>query len=188
MQECDCLWIRSVQMQCTTYSIENIHVGLSTVLLSKDANGPLQWQPANLAIVPSVSVLEGAVWANTDVAAITTTWPWGRSALSRDLVEDFRRYVRIHRHMATRRRRWATGRWFGWGRARFDTAYKGIVGREDLRAASRANVMSVSHPSVRTRSSRTFSSSRLGAVAVRMRTRMSFCPHVRLRVVFSSRL
>lgn len=59
---------------------------------------------------------------------------------------------------------------------------------EDLRAASRANVMSVSHPSVRTRSSSTLSSSRLGAVAVLIRTRMSFCLQVRPRVGFSNRL
>ena len=43
----------------------------------------------------------------------------------------------------------------------------------DSRANSRANVMTVCHPSVRMRSSKTWSSSKFGAVAARMSARMS---------------
>lgn len=51
--------------------------------------------------------------------------------------------------------------------------------QEDLRADSRANVISVSQPSVRTRSSSTVSSSTLDAVAVRRNTSISLCIETR---------
>lgn len=111
----------SVVYRCNVLHTQSKYalVSLLSLYCPRMPTTPLQWQPANLAIMAPVGVLEGAVWANADVAAITA-WPWRRSAFSRDLVKHFRRYVRVHRHMATRRR-WVIGRRFGWRKAAFDT-------------------------------------------------------------------
>ena len=172
-------------MQCTTYSIE-IHVGFSTVsLLSTDADNPL-----------TMATRKSRNHGPRGCSRMCSVGKCGCCRHHRLALEEVRFLARsgqtlpevcpcpsAHGHSKT------VGYWKAvWleeSGVRHGT--NEVPRGKDLRAASRANVMSVSHPSVRTRSSRTLSSSKLGAVAVLMRTRMSFCLRMRLRVVFSSK-
>lgn len=89
MQECNCLWIRSVQMQCATYSIE-IHIGFSTVqgmtnehqqsphngnpqisqsrppwVFSKVQCGQMRMLPLPPPVGPGEGPLSRAIWSKT---------------------------------------------------------------------------------------------------------------------------